>query len=116
MLDRISVNTAIVRVEDFYNIDLGIGCSPRCGGCKCGKCSLGTQNFTIKEEKELHLIQNKLEYNKEEKRWIAEYPWIRDPAELPDNKRAAMGMLVSIEKDWQKMKNTRKFTRNKLKK
>ena len=99
MLDYISVNTAIVRVEDFYNIEnLGIGCSPRCGGCKCGKCSLETQNFTIKEEKELHLIENKLEYNKEERRWIAEYPWIRDPAELPDNKKAAMRMLISTEK------------------
>ncbi|XP_068713032.1 uncharacterized protein [Montipora foliosa] len=99
MLDHIQVNTAIVRVEDFYNIEnLGIGCSPRCGGCKCGKCSLGAQNFTIKEEKELRLIESKLEYNKEEKRWITEYPWIRDPAELPDNKRAAMGMLISTEK------------------
>jgi len=69
--DHINVNTAIVRVNDFYNIEnLGIGCSPHCGGCKCGKSSLGAQNFTIKEEKELHLIESKLEYNKEEKRWI----------------------------------------------
>ena len=91
MLNHINVNTAIVRVKDFYNIEnLGIGCSPRCGGCKCRKCSLGAQNFTIKEEKELHLIESKLEYNKEEKRWIAEYPWIRDPAELPDNKRGLL--------------------------
>ena len=59
---------------------------------------LRAQNFTIKEEKELHLIESELEYNKEEKRWIAEYPWIRDPAELPDNKRASMRMLISTEK------------------
>ena len=33
-------------VEDFYNIEnLGIECSPRCGGCKCGKCSLGSKNL-----------------------------------------------------------------------
>ena len=93
------VNTAIARIEDFYNIEnLGIECRPRCGGCKCGKCSLGSKNFTIKEEKELKLIEDKLEYNKEEKRWISEYPWIRDPSELPDNKKAAMGMLISTEK------------------
>ena len=99
MLDQINFKTAIVQVEDFYNTEnLGIGCSPRCGGCKCGKCSLGAQNFTIKEEKELHLIESKLEYNKEEKRWITEYPWIRDPTELPDNKRAAMGTLIWTEK------------------
>ena len=56
-------------------------------------------NFIIKAEKELHLIENKLEYNKKEKRWIAEYPWIWDPSELTDNKRAAMEMLASTEKD-----------------
>ena len=98
-LHQIKVNTAIARIEDFYNIEnLGIECRPRCGGCKCGKCSLGSKNFTIKEEKELKLIEDKLEYNKEEKRWISEYPWIRDPSELPDNKKAAMGMLISTEK------------------
>ena len=37
-------------------------------------------------------------YNREEKRWVAEYPWIRDPAELPDNKKTAFGMLMSTEK------------------
>ena len=58
----------------------------------------GSAHFTIKEEKELKLIEDKLEYNKEEKRWISEYPWIRDPSELPDNKKAAMGMLISTEK------------------
>ena len=25
------------------------------------------------------------------------YPWIRDPADLPDNRRAAFGMLLSTE-------------------
>ena len=53
---------------------------------------------TLKEEKELHLIKSKLEYNKEEKRRITEYQCIQDPAELPDNKRAAMGILKSTEK------------------
>ena len=89
----------VARVEDFYEIEnLGIECTPRCGGCKCGKCSLRSKDFTIKEEKELKLIEAKLEYNREEKRWIAEYPWIRDPSELPDNKKAAIGMLISTEK------------------
>ena len=31
----------MARIEDFYNMEnLGIQCMPRCGGCKCGKCSL----------------------------------------------------------------------------
>ena len=54
MLNHINVNTAIVRVEDFYNIEnLGIGCSPRCGRCKCGKCSLGAQKLHNKGRKRI---------------------------------------------------------------
>ena len=79
---QIKDDTAIARGEDFNNVEnLGIECRPRCGGRKCGKCSLGSKNFTIKEEKELKLIEGKLECNKEEKRWISEYPWIREKLE-----------------------------------
>ena len=86
-------------VEDLCNIEnLGIECSPRCGGCKCGKCSLGSKNYTIKEEKELALIEKSLHYDQEAKRWIAEYPWIRDPKDLPDNKKAAFAKLISTER------------------
>ena len=86
-------------VEDFYNIEnLGIECNPRCGGCKCGKCSLGSKNYTIKEEKELALIEKNFHYDQEAKRWIAEYPWIRHPKDLPDNKKAAFAKLISTER------------------
>ena len=81
-------------VEDFYNIENpGIECIPRCGGCKCGKCSLGSKNYTIKEEKELALIEKNLHYDQE-----AIYPWIRDPKELPDNRKAAFAKLISTER------------------
>ena len=87
------------RIEDFYNMEnLGIQCKPRCGGCKCGRCSLGSNAYTIKEEKELALIEKNLSHNAKEKSWTAEYPWIRDPFDLPDNRRAAFGMLISTEK------------------
>ena len=90
---------AAVNVEDFYNIEsLGVACSPRCGGCKCRKYPIGSSDYTLKEEKELKLIEIKLVFNSEEKKWTAEHPWIRNPKELPDNKRAAMGMLISMEK------------------
>jgi len=86
-------------VEDFYNIEnLGIECIPRCGGCKCGKCSLGSKNYTIKEEKELAIIEKNLHYDQEAKGWIAEYPCIRDPKDLPDNKKAAFAKLISTER------------------
>lgn len=88
-----------VKIDDFYNIErLGVSCTPRCGGCKCGKCAPGTSDYTLKEERELHLIEKGLEFNEQEKCWIAEYPWIRDPHDLPDNKRAAFGRLLSTER------------------
>ena len=68
-----------VKIEDFYNIEnLGINCTPRCGGCKCGKCALGSNNYTLKEERELKLIEKGLQYDEQDSCWIAEYPWIKD--------------------------------------
>ena len=40
------VNTIVnkVNIDDFYTIEaLGVQCKPKCGGCKCGKCSLGAK-------------------------------------------------------------------------
>ena len=47
------VNTIVrkVDIDDFYTIEaLGVQCNPRCWDCKCGKCSLGAKDYTIKEE------------------------------------------------------------------
>ena len=86
-------------VEDFYKIEnLGIECKPRCGGCKCGRCPLGSKNYTLKEERELALIEENLNYDEKAREWIAQYPWLKDPNELPDNKKAANGKLISTEK------------------
>ena len=80
-----------INVEDICNIEgLGVACSPCYGGCKCGKCPKGSNDYTLKEERELKLIESKLTFDDEEKKWTAEYPWIRNPQELPDNRRAAM--------------------------
>ena len=87
-----------IELSDFYKIEnLGVECTPRCGGCRCGKCPPGSKNYMLKEEKELNLIENNLEYNSQENLWITTYPWIKDPHNLPDNKRAAYGRLMSTE-------------------
>ena len=78
--------------------NLGIECKPQCGGCKCGKCSLGAKDYTIQEERELELIERNLNFDKEENRWIAEYPWIKDPQNLPDNRKVAFAKLITTEK------------------
>ena len=54
------------------------------------------------EERELVLIERNLKYDNQEQRWTANYPWIKDPADLPDNRKAAMRMLISTEKRLEK--------------
>ena len=94
-----SVNLVTTSLEDFYKFEsLGIQCQPRCGRCHCGECQLGGKNMTIKEEKEFNLINDKLHFDKEAKKWTAGLPWIKDPNELPNNKTAAIGALISCEK------------------
>ena len=56
------------------------------------------KNYSLKEERELELIERNLEFDNVEHRWVTQYPWIKDPADLPDNRRAAFGMLMSTEK------------------
>ena len=92
-------HVAKVKIEDFYNIEnLGVECTPRFGCCKCGKCPLGAKNYSLKEEKELHLIEGNLHFNNYEHRRMTPYPWIRDPPDIPDNRKAAFGMPLSTEK------------------
>ena len=68
-------HVAEVKIEDFYNIEnLGVECTPRCGGCKCGKYPLGEKNYSLKEEKELQLIERNLHFNNLEHRWMTQYP------------------------------------------
>lgn len=86
-------------VEQFYNIEqLGIQCTPRCGNCRCGTCHPGGLDMTLKEERELRLIENNLTYDKKEMKWTAAYPFIRDPAELPNNREIILKLLYKTEK------------------
>ena len=86
-----------IEIEKFFDIEgLGIECSPKCGSCRCGKCPLGGKDYTIKEERELELIESGL--IRKPTHWEAKYPWIKDPKTLADNYHVAHGMLKSTEK------------------
>ena len=51
-----------MKIEDFYSIEaMGEECNPKCGDYKCGKYPLGGKDFTLKEERELNLIEKALE-------------------------------------------------------
>ncbi|KAK4314366.1 hypothetical protein Pmani_014320 [Petrolisthes manimaculis] len=60
-------------------------------------------NMTMKEEEEMKLILNGLEYKEREKVWIAHYPWIKDPHQLPNNFGVAMMKLKGTEKRLRKL-------------
>ena len=87
------------RIDDFYKIEnLGIECNPKCGGCKCGTCHIGGKSMSLKEERELKLIEENMVYCQNNKQWTIGYPWIKDPTLPPDNKGAVFSKLRSTEK------------------
>lgn len=92
---------ARVDIESFFDTEaLGVECSPKCGSCRCGRCPIGGKSFTLKEERELKLIEEGLSHNGDH--WVAQYPWVRDPRELPDNREVALKMLKDTEKRLQR--------------
>ena len=86
-------------LQDFFDTEsLGVQCSPKCGGCRCGRCPPGGKDFTLKEERELQMIQEGMIHDGDAKRWKVKYPWIKDPNQLPDNRATAEAVLKSTEK------------------
>ena len=86
-------------IEKFFEIEgLGIQCDPQCGGCKCGKCHPGGKGMTLRDEKEYQMIESGLQFDATKGRWIAAYPWVKPPEQLPHNRCVAMATLKSTEK------------------
>ena len=84
-------------VRDFLSIEsVGVDCTPKCGGCRCGSCPVGSKEYTLKEERELNLISRNLTFAGNY--WIAKYPWIKEARSLPDNYEYALKMLQKTEK------------------
>ena len=77
--------------------EMGTETSPRCGGCKCGKCPMPGHTLSFQEEQELKMIQEGLLYDAGRKVWIASYPWLVSPTELPDNLNATKASLLKLE-------------------
>ena len=86
-------------IERFFDIEgLGIMCNPKCGSCKCGKCHPGGKDMTLKDEREYKIIEANVQFNAQTGRWMAEYPWTRDPKELASNRNVAYAILRSTER------------------
>ena len=104
IVQNVQISHASVSIDDFYsNEAIGVSCTPKCGGCRCGECPIGGKQYTMQQERELALIDDGLSH--EEGKWTSKYPWIRDPQELPDNYGAASAMLRSLERRLSKNSN-----------
>ena len=88
-----------VHDDTFFQVEsLGVSCTPKCGSCKCGTCHPGGKPMSLKEESEYNMIERNLRFDIEKGRWFVNYPWIRDPAELKNNRKVAMAILQSTER------------------
>lgn len=95
----IVMHTQSVTDGSFFDIEsLGVTCSPRCGGCKCGKCHPGGKDMSLQEESEYKMIEERLQFDEAKGRWIAKYPWVMDPIKLENNRKVALATLYSMEK------------------
>ena len=54
--------------------------------------------MTLEEEKEYAMIREGLQFDEESGRWRASYPWVKDPACLPQNRTFAYATLNSTER------------------
>ena len=90
---------SIARIASFIDgEDLATRVSPECGGCKCGNCPIPGHSYSFREEQELRLIRDGLRYIPERCIWVTSYPWIVDPAKLPNNFTQALAVLRSTER------------------
>lgn len=82
---------------------IGAACEPKCGGCRCGNCQPGGKEMTLAEERELEIVREGLTYvtednHSKEPHWHAKYPWLEDPASLPDNWSAVKATFLRMER------------------
>ena len=90
---------AVENADRFYSIEsLGVMCQPRCGSCRCGKCHPGGKDMSLKDEQEHDLIESKITFDVESGRWVAAYPWIKEPKLLTNNRSIAAAILRSTER------------------
>lgn len=82
---------------------IGAACEPKCGGCRCGNCQPGSKEITLAEETELEVVREGLTYvtadsHSNEPHWHTRYPWVEDPASLPNNIKAVEATFLRTER------------------
>ncbi|XP_068229326.1 uncharacterized protein [Palaemon carinicauda] len=93
------------QLDKFFAIEeMGTRCNPQCIKCMCRGCP-GLNYVSLKEEKEMKLIEEGLTYDEKQKCWFVRYPWIRDPNQLKNNIKVANARLRTTENRLRKLGN-----------
>ena len=93
----VEIDNVKEQLDSFFKIEnAGTECEPKCAKCLCLKCPT-SDGISLKEKRELELIERGLRYEETEQTWVASYPWILDPYKLPNNYNVARARLVSTE-------------------
>ncbi|XP_064111565.1 uncharacterized protein LOC135219065 [Macrobrachium nipponense] len=69
------------------------------------RCCPGPNYVSLKEEKEMKLIEEGLTYDEKQKCWFVRYPWIRDPNHMKNNIKVANARLRTTENRLRKLGN-----------
>jgi len=89
---------------------LGTNLQRRCTSCcKCKECKFRTDCLTFKEDQEYQIILEGLEFNKEQGRWRATYPFHIQPSTLRDNYAQVFKYTLVQEKRLAKQGHTEEF-------
>ena len=94
---------------DFFKEDnIGVGCNPKCGGCRCGQCPVGAKPMSLKDEREYEKFKSNLTYEEQGTQddpgpyWRTSYPWNIDKRELVDNVAAVLGVMNATKRKLKK--------------
>lgn len=84
-------------LDKVYGSDLNQSCE----SCKCKQDV--SDDCTIREKRELDLMEQGLTYDHINKVWIVKYPWVKDPKDLPNNFAGAVPRMKATEKRLNKL-------------
>jgi hypothetical protein len=105
------IEGGIFQPYDFLTTEsLGTDLQRRCTSCrKCKECKFRTDCLTFKEDQEYQIILEGLEFNKEQGRWRATYPFHIQPSTLRDNYAQVFKYTLVQEKRLAKQGHTEEF-------
>ena len=49
-------------LDYFKQENIGVECNPKCGGCRCGQCPVGSKPMSLKDEREYEKFKSNLKY------------------------------------------------------